>query len=114
MARFVVHLRPLVTVEINAHDPKQAAVYARDRLLGLLRETPPEIQSIGYMPDSVWETFDSERNLCAWGTDNDLSPRPRPKVSDHAYRGDGDEPCRYRWRAESDKVDCERSAAEHE
>lgn len=76
MAKFLVHLRPLLTVEVNEDDPESAARYARDRAMGVFRDyTPSEIQSFGYLPDYPWQVEDSKGVVVAEGVDNDLFPR---------------------------------------
>ena len=76
MPKYLVHLRPLVTVEVTDSDPESAARYARDRAIGVFRDyTPAEIQSFGYLPDYPWQVVDSGGALVAEGVDNDLFPR---------------------------------------
>ncbi len=76
MSKFVVRLRPLLTVEVHADDPAEAARYARDRAMGVFRDyTPSEIQSFGYLPDYPWQVVDSKGVVVADGVDNDLFPR---------------------------------------
>lgn len=79
--KYKIALQPLVTVEIEADDPMAAAHSARDRVLGLLRETPAAIQSIGFMPDYPWFVFDG-KVVVAEGKDNDLSPREMGAMSE--------------------------------
>lgn len=72
MAQFVVHLRPLVTVSVDANDPETAAALARESALGMLRHP---IQSVGFMPHDPWTVYDNKRSLMASGVDEDIVPR---------------------------------------
>jgi hypothetical protein len=74
MAKYRVNMQTLVTIEVDSPSPEMAAQYARDRIMGLLRETPAEVQAIGFMPHYVWTVVEG-KTLVATGQDNDLSPR---------------------------------------
>jgi hypothetical protein len=85
MATFEVYMQTVVSVRTDAADAEAAARYARDRIMGVLRELPSEFIAIGFEPDFHWQVRAVDGRMLGaivmTGDDNILEPRP-------AYRPD--------------------------